>query len=529
MTAARALTLFLILVGLLIRISPLSDLTDRLFWQFMTEDGYLMQTIARNMAIGLGMSTADGTIATNGVQPLATLLFAALFALVDGSRSGGIALITVFSALVSAGAAYCLYRMLPAALGDTERRPGFATIVAALWFASPIIVSISMNGLETGVYHLALLATMAFYLHAVQRSIAPFDWSQRIALGVLLGMTFLARNDAVFFIGALLATHWLMGDRLQQGGLRSRFIDCVVAGVTSILVALPWLIYNYRLFGSIIPISGTAQSHTAVFAQNLPVLPATMFESMFLYAPIPRSLEQHIGVIVICCLAVVAVLAIFWRFAARVDRAARRFFVISLSFAVALSLYYGMFFGAAWFLPRYLSALSPFLFTMAAFAAVFVLRSVLTAESRASAAAVGVAFVLTAVAVGASWRTWHRGGTVHEHRHVVAWVSAHVADSVWVGAPQSGTLGFFHDRTINLDGKVNPQALSILIGQGSIQDYVVDSKVQYIVDWVGMAGWDDDLSQSRFSKAFEVIVRDVPGNLAVLRRIAPATKAEAAP
>ena len=96
------------------------------------------------------------------------------------------------------------------------------------------------------------------------------------------------------------------------------------------------------------------------------------------------------------------------------------------------------------------------------------------------------------------------------------------------GAPKL-TLGFFHDRTLNLDGKVNPQALSILMRQGSIQDYVVDSKVQYIVDWVGMAGWDDDRSQSRFSKALEVIVRDVPGNLAVLRRVSPAAKLEPAP
>jgi hypothetical protein len=66
------------------RLSPLFDPAGRLFWQFMSEDGYLMQTVARNMAIGLGMSTADGTMPTNGVQPLATFLFAALHALAGG-------------------------------------------------------------------------------------------------------------------------------------------------------------------------------------------------------------------------------------------------------------------------------------------------------------------------------------------------------------------------------------------------------------------------------------------------------------
>ena len=43
--------------------------------QWPTEDGYLMLTIARNMALGNGMSTADGELPTNGTQPLATTIW----------------------------------------------------------------------------------------------------------------------------------------------------------------------------------------------------------------------------------------------------------------------------------------------------------------------------------------------------------------------------------------------------------------------------------------------------------------------
>ena len=73
-------------VGLVARLSPLFDIDHRLLWQYISEDGYLMQTIARNMAIGLGMSTADGTIPTNGVQPLNTFIFAALHYIAGGSK-----------------------------------------------------------------------------------------------------------------------------------------------------------------------------------------------------------------------------------------------------------------------------------------------------------------------------------------------------------------------------------------------------------------------------------------------------------
>ena len=69
---ARACLWLLLATGIVARLSPLLDPGHRLFWLFMSEDGYLMQTVARNLALGLGMSTADGTMPTNGVQPLAS-------------------------------------------------------------------------------------------------------------------------------------------------------------------------------------------------------------------------------------------------------------------------------------------------------------------------------------------------------------------------------------------------------------------------------------------------------------------------
>ena len=87
----------LIAVGTLSRLAPLTSPHGRLLRQFMTEDGYLMQTVARNLALGHGLSVSDGTIATNGVQPLATFLFAFFHYLAAGDKVGGIAGVTVFS------------------------------------------------------------------------------------------------------------------------------------------------------------------------------------------------------------------------------------------------------------------------------------------------------------------------------------------------------------------------------------------------------------------------------------------------
>ena len=128
----------------------------------------------------------------------------------------------------------------------------------------------------------------------------------------------------------------------------------------------------------------------------------------------------------------------------------------------------------------------------------------------AGAGALGLALLL-------SVRLLLPGQHVHEHFQVVDWVDAHVAEDTWVGAVQTGTLGYWHDRTINLDGKVNPAALAALRAKGDVLDYVVDSPIQYLADWTGLAGWVDR-GNARFSEAFEVLVDEPERNLSVLRR-----------
>ncbi len=67
------------------------------------------------------------------------------------------------------------------------------------------------------------------------------------------------------------------------------------------------------------------------------------------------------------------------------------------------------------------------------------------------------------------------------YRYHWGWVKANVPDSVWVGAGQSGVLGYFHDRTINTDGKVNTELY--FVDYGHIGDYLADRGVDYFIEW----------------------------------------------
>ncbi len=508
----------LIAIGTLARLSPLLDFHARLPWQYMSEDGYLMQTIARNMAIGLGMSTAEGTLPTNGVQPLATFFFAGLFALTGGDKITTLALITVFSLAVSVAAAWLYFKLAARLLDALPNGRAVAMFIAAAWFTGPLLIRHSMNGLETGVYYLAIALTLNYYTSRPARESGALDGKERVVFGLLLGLTFLSRNDAVFFIGGVLVVHLLAGPR---PAIAQRLIDCVVAGVLSLVVASPWLIYNYTNFGSIIPISGTAQSHSSLLGQNLIFLPVALFESSVLYAPLPSSIE-HSPVVVLGTLALLAVtLTGVWRFVGRTSLRNRRFVLGYGLYALGVCSYYGLFFGAAHFVSRYLSPQAMFLWLAMVVTTVCYAR--LLAE-KIAAARLALPLACSAVLASAVYCAYYQfsHGEYHMHKQVVKYVEANVDPKTWVGAVQTGTLGYFHDRTINLDGKVNPEVLQILRTVGYVQNYVVDSKIDYVVDWAAVADWPLKKGQGeRMAATFDVLVRDEAQNLGVLKRKQP--------
>ena len=511
----------LLATGLAARLSPLLDVEGRLYWLFVLEDGYLMQTIARNMAIGLGMSTANGTMPTNGVQPLATFLYAGLHALAGGSKLLAIGYVTVFATAVSAAAAWVLWRLGQSVLRDVPFARDIALLAAALWFASPLIVGQSMNGLETGLYYLAITITLVYYFSLDLSAAAPMRAGQRVALGLLLGVAFLARNDAVFFIAAVLAAHMLLGGAAAGGGWRRRAGDAVVAGGLSLVVASPWLIYNKLLFGSVVPISGSAQSHAAGFGANLRMIPTNLIEASLLYVRMPRALETAWPVIVVSLVVLAGLGWAAWSLVGRRSLRGLRFCAITLMFCAGIGGYYGLFFGAPHFISRYLSALSPLLWLLSMTSVYLLLAGLLRDRRTFMACGAALTSVLLLVAAGLAVLNF-RGGQSNGHRQVVDWAQKNVDERQWVGAIQTGTLGYFHDRTINLDGKVNPRALRARIERGGVLSYVQDeTPINYLVDWVGIAGWSSMASEPRFGQAFEVVVNDKAANLGVLRRRVP--------
>lgn len=502
------MVVLLLVLGLAARLLPLAS-SERTI-ATISEDGYLMLTVARNLSRGDGMSTAGGTILTNGVQPLVTVLWAGLHWITGAERLATLRLVLVVQltiALLAAGAIWLLARRV---FADHPWRDVLALATAALWFASPLSITHTTNGLETGPY---LLAIIAFLLLDLQWK--SDGWRRATSMGAVLGILFLMRNDAVFLIVAVVAAEpWRNVSPLRP--VSARVTSAFLIGGTSVIVALPWLFYSATTFGHIVPVSGRAQNLNATMGENLFALPRVLLEYVIVVAPLPVWLNEGAWPLVSVLAFVAAVgAAIGLRDSLRMQFG--RPLALLAIFVALLAIYYGFFFGAAYFLSRYLFPFSVLtvLLLCAGLAAVARLRPVL---------AMGLVAVAVAILMVSLQRQYARG-TRHPHAQVVEWVSANVSEDTWIGAPQSGFLGYFHDRTINLDGKLNPQAFAARRDERLFRYIVDETPIEYIVDWYGLARWvdqPDTVTEERDPAVlmghFDVLVRDRERNLVVLKR-----------
>jgi len=485
---------------------------------FMTEDGYLMLTIARNMAVGLGMSVSDGTIASNGVQPLATFIFAVPYLLTGGDKVLGVAGVQLISAVIAVLGIFTVRAFMRLLLAPQDDRPIWPWLLAAVWFASPLMVMHTMNGLETGLYSVMLTVTLVVFGKVLMQQDAR-SLRLPLLLGVVGGITFLARNDAVFLLFSIFGVWFIHEVVVARRGHASALRVIIPSGLVVVAISAPWMISNYINFGSIVPVSGTAQALSGGFARNTYLLPGMLFEYAFLMFPVPLAVQVMPVFQWSAVAIVVTILTVFMVQTWRRGGSVRYVVAAYMIYAAAMSAYYGFYFGAGWFLSRYLSPLAPLL-TVATFSVAYgVATTLMKAQAAqvmrgASALSVLLCFVLLG-------RLLIPGVKEQGHFQVVNWMNQNVAEDVWVGAVQTGTLGYWHDRTINLDGKVNPAALNALLTEGHVLNYVVDSPIIYLADWHGIASWvTDDMTNdnTRFVEEFVLLLHEPENNLAVLKR-----------
>ena len=510
----RAFVWASLLIGTVARALPLFDPHGRALRQFASEDGYLMLTIARNLAIGNGLSVENGATLTNGTQPLMTFVYSGLFWLVGGDKAWGVLLVQLLGIVVALVGAWLLHRIGLRLLAHAPHAAALSATAAAAWYVAPVGARYTQNCLETGA---AAVLPMVVGLFFLRSSPGPdHTWALRrcVGLGALLGVAFWVRNDAVLLSAAVCLTLLLSGVARGFVSFGRRFIEAGCAGTTALVVASPWLTFNYLSFGHLVPVSGISQGADIPFGYNLAQFPSILAEQISIVALIPESWETAPIMLLLTCLLVLAWCAgVYWQM--RKAHSVQRQWLATLSvWAVLVVGFYGLIYGAGYFMGRYLYPLSPWM----ALLTISVVHGLwMRAGSPRPRLALAAAFsFVVLMSIGLDVRAYRKGMN-NGHFQAVEWIDQHVPDDVWVAAVQTGTVGFFHDRTYNLDGKVSPPALEARL-QDRIFDYVLERPIKYLIDWAGIASWVED---ERMGSNFELVLVDEQRNLAVLRRTTP--------
>ena len=465
-------------VALALLFAPPDDLARTL----PVEDAFYALSVAREAATQGGI-TIDGQTRTTGFQPLWVALNVPVYALVGGDRIDGLRLSQLLSTLLWLAFA----GLLALQARDLARRHGLegpmATAAAAIVaLGSVSVLRLFRNGLETGLL-LVLLATAVIVLDRWT------TWSARriVLAGVLLGALAWARLDAAVFA---LAFGAVMLWRDRRGAV-APLAACALAA----LLLVPWLAYSVALDGSPMPSGGRSQAGAYDVVHNLdsalravgawtlaPVLRVGMHPQ-----PVPYTEILALGGIALTTLAVVSV-----------RRGPRR----SIGSAtVALALYaaflvgwYTLMFGSWWFLDRYLA---PLLLVAVPWLACALERLGRRWSLPALSGVVLVANVpvLAVLLTAPHWPPpWWTSPTSNLGTHPnlnyelqYAQTRALVRDECRVGAYESGTLGYFREGVVNLDGKVNSAALRARLAERSAE-YARRAGVDVMVD-IPTYGW----------------------------------------
>lgn len=209
---------------------------------FPTDDSLFYLQVARHIAAGHG-STFDTISITNGFHPLWMGPCVAAAWISGGEPTAMLRTVMAMQVLLAIGC-LILFRHLALRLGIRSWPLGL-----------PVLAAFFLTGLYGSEAHINGFCILASLIMLVEFTERPTPRSA-VSLGVLLGLTFLARLDNIFLVVAMAvgAASWTLSRSSSKVATLSRVL------VPLVVVVSPYLLWNLLSFGHLVPISGAIKS-----------------------------------------------------------------------------------------------------------------------------------------------------------------------------------------------------------------------------------------------------------------------------
>jgi hypothetical protein len=210
---------------------------------YIPDDSFYYFQPASLMARGL-IPSFDGVHPGNGFHPLWMFLLVPVFLLKSLDLYLPIHLSLLLAGLFYVFTAFNIYRILNL-LGVNKV---FSACAAATFVLFPHGFVRAVDGEVTPVNLLVLSFLLLGFIGLLGRQ--DSKPRQLVMLGIWSGLAYLARSDNIFLL-ALLLIFYLV----QKSGNKNNLGELVWIIVPALIVALPWFIYNFAVFGTLIPTS----------------------------------------------------------------------------------------------------------------------------------------------------------------------------------------------------------------------------------------------------------------------------------
>jgi len=505
LTWSKAALMVPLAVGLYLRLrfawTAIDESIDRL-----PDDAFYYFQIASNIASGHNVSF-DGETLTNGFHPLWAALLTPIYLFVD-DRELAVHIGLTIAAFLSIATAALVFLAV-----DTLTRNQWAALAAGSFFAlHPTVMMHAMNGLESTVtvFTVALVAWQFLRIACGEDAVprAAYVW-----LGVFAGLMVLARTDTIFLIPPLLL-YFVARTRDREG-----LVSASIVGGAAGLVVLPWLIWSFVTFGTVVQVSGVAvpdierqayldehgDALTTQLERSLDVTRVTFAEEVPSWYLAPSG---QLNVPLFALGGAMVVFMLVAPFSLHRERARRwlGLYALLASGVVMMLLFHS---AARWHLRDWYYApvglfAALLLGIVVAYADGLIrgtsnrlvsVGSDRTLSIRGRAwGLVALYGMLAAVIVGlyspAAEDDWvirlpHRQSMLQ----AATWIDQNTDDDARIGSFNAGIIGYFSDRTVvNLDGVVNADAYEAR-RDGRTIEYFCDKELGYLVDF-GMARFD---------------------------------------
>jgi len=480
--------LLVAVVGLGIRLYFASKDMEFLIAILLPDDAFYYFVTAKNFIAGNGISF-DAISPTNGFHPLWFFIVTPLFGL-PGDLP--IHLSLFLSAFVDIFTAIIIYRMVKVLLRkmDLVVFPAFMVFVA--WIFSPFIIRQTLNGLETSLN--AMMFVIASQL-AITEFFEEEEKKNTILLALVWGALLLSRTDnLLFWISAILVL--FIYKRFEL-----RFFLAFIGG--PILVMLPWFIWSFLNFGTIMQSSGVA----------LPQVIRMKYLSEFASEPGNWEITKHsfdvlrqefrrflffAGFSVQSLLSIAFISSISMLFSSKILVSVKSI-TAKLSFLLLGSILWFIVHGGVRWMAR-VWYFVPIVFVLWLYIAILLAAAVTSYQHRrwrfANIIFVSVFVFQMWLPVSNLWKqlyskswgyTWQVEMVKGAH-----WLNENANVSENIGSLNSGIVAYFSDaKVINLDGVVNDQIIPY-IQKKQICSYASEMNISKIADfrnsWIT---WDD--------------------------------------